>query len=145
MSDAAEMTSPPGNFAAMPPVKGGVTAYLTVEGAAKAAEFYKEALGAELAFAIPPDESGRTMHLHLYINGSSVMLADPYPEYCAGPMEKLGGFNLTLHVADTDGAFARAVAAGATAMMAPEDMFWGARYAQVRDPFGVVWAFNQQR
>ena len=29
--------------------------------------------------------------------------------------------------------------------MPPEDMFWGARYAQVRDPFGVLWAFNQPR
>jgi len=22
-------------------------------------------------------------------------------------------------------------------------MFWGARYGQLRDPFGVRWAFNQ--
>lgn len=143
MSDIAETTTPTADFSAMPPVKGGVTAYLTVDGAMKAVEFYKSALGAELAFAIPPDDSGRTMHVHLYINGSSVMLADPYPEYCAGPVEKLGGFNLSLHVTDTDAAFERAVAAGASVMMPPSDMFWGARYAQVRDPFGVVWAFNQ--
>ncbi|MFG1267610.1 VOC family protein [Xanthobacter sp. DSM 14520] len=143
MSDTAETTMPTADFSAMPPVKGGVTAYLTVDGAMKAVEFYKSALGAELAFAIPPDDSGRTMHVHLYINGSSVMLADPYPEYCAGPVEKLGGFNLSLHVTDTDAAFERAVAAGASVMMPPSDMFWGARYAQVRDPFGVVWAFNQ--
>ncbi|MFG1290268.1 VOC family protein [Xanthobacter versatilis] len=143
MSDTAETTTPTADFSAMPPVKGGVTAYLTVDGAMKAVEFYKSALGAELAFAIPPDDSGRTMHVHLYINGCSVMLADPYPEYCAGPVEKLGGFNLSLHVTDTDAAFARAVAAGASVMMPPSDMFWGARYAQVRDPFGVVWAFNQ--
>lgn len=143
MSDTAETTTPTADFSAMPPVKGGVTAYLTVDGAMKAVEFYKSALGAELAFAIPPDDSGRTMHVHLYINGSSVMLADPYPEYCAGPVEKLGGFNLSLHVTDTDAAFERAGAAGASVMMPPSDMFWGARYAQVRDPFGVVWAFNQ--
>ena len=143
MSDTAETTTPTADFSAMPPVKGGVTAYLTVDGAMKAVEFYKSALGAELAFASPPDDSGRTMHVHLYINGSSVMLADPYPEYCAGPVEKLGGFNLSLHVTDTDAAFERAVAAGASVVMPPSDMFWGARYAQVRDPFGVVWAFNQ--
>ncbi len=145
MSDTAETTMPSIDPAAMPPVKGGVTAYVTVEGAMKAAEFYKQALGAELVFAIPPDASGRTMHVHLYINGSSVMLADPYPEYCSGPVEKIGGFNLSLHVGDTDAAFARAVEAGATPVMPPEDMFWGARYAQVRDPFGVLWAFNQPR
>jgi len=145
MSDTAEVTTPTADFSAMPPVKGGVTAYLTVNGAMKAVEFYKEALGAELAFAIPPDDSGRTMHVHLYINDTSVMLADPYPEYCAGPVEALGGFNLSVHVKDTDAAFERAVAAGASVMMPPSDMFWGARYAQVRDPFGVVWAFNQPK
>jgi uncharacterized glyoxalase superfamily protein PhnB len=25
------------------------------------------------------------------------------------------------------------------------DMFWGDRYGQVRDPFGVIWAFNQSK
>ena len=26
---------------------------------------------------------------------------------------------------------------------APEDMFWGDRYGQLKDPFGVTWAMNQ--
>jgi len=25
--------------------------------------------------------------------------------------------------------------------MQPQDMFWGDRYAQCKDPFGVTWAF----
>jgi len=25
-----------------------------------------------------------------------------------------------------------------------QDMFWGARYGQFRDPFGHVWGINQQ-
>src|SRR5690606_33828781 len=54
------------------PVKGGVVAYLQVDGAMKAAEFYKRAFGAEIVGAHPPDEQGRTMHVHLYINGSSL-------------------------------------------------------------------------
>lgn len=143
MADAAETMEgfDPKTVAAE--VKGGLIAYLNVDGAMKAADFYREAFGAQIAAAMPPDASGRTMHVHLYVNGSSLMMSDPYPEYCAGPMEKLGGFNLTLQVKDTDAAFAKAVAAGATAMMAPDNTFWGARYAQVRDPFGVVWAFNQ--
>ncbi|MGO4842175.1 VOC family protein, partial [Rhizobiaceae sp. 2RAB30] len=36
----------------------------------------------------------------------------------------------------------RAVAAGAVATMPADDMFWGARYGKIRDPFGHVWAFN---
>ena len=121
--------------------KGGVVAYLTVEGALKASAFYQAAFGGEQAGLYPPDETGRTMHVHLYINGSSVMLSDAYPEHGCG-YEKAQGFNLALMVADVDAAFQRAVEAGAVAVMAPTDMFWGDRYAQIRDPFGVLWAFN---
>lgn len=142
MAEAAEKT---GNFdpkSLAAEVKGGITPYLTIQGATKAVEFYKKAFGAEVAAAMPPDDTGRTMHIHLYINGGSLMMADPYPEHCGGRTETPGGFNLTLQVEDVDGTFARAVEAGATATMPPADMFWGARYAQVRDPFGVTWAFN---
>jgi PhnB protein len=127
-----------------PPVKGGVVPYLTVDGATKAAEFWARAFGAEIAMAMPPDEKGRSMHVHVYVNGSSIMLSDPFPEQgCT--MEKLGGFNLMIMVEDCDAAFQRAVDAGATPVMPPADMFWGDRYAQVRDPFGVLWAINQHR
>jgi PhnB protein len=33
------------------------------------------------------------------------------------------------------------VDAGCTANMKPEDMFWGDRYAQAKDPFGILWGF----
>jgi len=123
------------------PVKGGVVAYLTVDGALKAAEFYQRAFGAELAVAHPPDDKGRTMHVHLYVNGSSVMLSDPFPEH-GHPHVASQGFNLTLMVSDIDARFKRAIDAGATEVMPPTDMFWGDRYAQLRDPFGVLWAMN---
>ena len=45
-----------------------------------------------------------------------------------------------LYVKDVDAVYARAVAAGATGVMPPMDMFWGDRYCQVEDPFGHVWA-----
>src|SRR5205085_3320748 len=65
---------------AQPQVKGGVVPYLTVDGAVKASEFYKKAFAAEVAHVVPPDEKGRTMHVHVYINGSSLMMSDAYPE-----------------------------------------------------------------
>ena len=125
------------------PVKGGVVTYLSLDGAIKASEFYQKAFGAEIAGMLPPDEQGRTCHLHLYINGSSVMLADPFPEHGCG-FEKPQGFNLTLMVNDIESAFARAVEAGAEVVMPVAKMFWGDTYAQLRDPFGVTWAMNQQ-
>jgi len=128
--------------APQPEVKGGLTAYLQVDGAMKAADFYKRAFGAELAGAHPPDDKGRTMHVHLYVNGSSLMLADAYPDY-GHPLEKPQGFTMTLHVNDIDAWWKRAIDAGAMSVMPISDMFWGARYAQLRDPFGVLWALNQ--
>jgi PhnB protein len=122
------------------PVKGGVVAYLSVEGAIKASEFYKQAFAAEVAHVYPPDEKGRTMHAHLYINGSSVMLSDPYPEHGV-PFVPAAGFSLMLPVTDVDASYRRAVDSGCTGKMPPENMFWGDRYGQVKDPFGVIWAF----
>ena len=128
---------------AQPEVLGGVVVYLMVEGAGKAADFYKRAFGATEAFRYPEDESGRTMHIHLHINGSSVMLSDPYPEHgCA--FEKPQGFNCTLQVDNIDPWFERAVAAGAQVVMPVTPMFWGSRYAQLRDSFGILWAINEK-
>jgi PhnB protein len=124
------------------PVKGGVVPYLQLGGASDAAEFYGRAFGATEVFRYPVDQSGRTMHIHLHINGSSVMLSDAYPEH-GYALEKPQGFNLTLQVDDIDSWFARAVAAGAEVTMPVQEMFWGARYCQLKDRFGVHWSMNQ--
>jgi uncharacterized glyoxalase superfamily protein PhnB len=137
MNDIAE-TRPSTTTAA----KEGVIAYLQLDGAMQAAEYYQRALGAKLLFAVPVDENGRTMHVHLQINGSSVMLCDGCSE--ADHPSKPQGFNLLLDVDDIDAWWQRAVDAGADVIMPVADMFWGARYGQLRDPFGVVWALNQR-
>ncbi|WP_269716871.1 VOC family protein [Caulobacter sp. NIBR2454] len=124
-------------------VKGGVVAYLCVEGAAKAAEFYARAFGATVAAQYPPDENGRTMHIHLYVNGSSLMLSDPFPEHGA-PYQPLQGATLMLPATDIEKQFKRAIDAGAVAKMEPQKMFWGDTYGEFVDPFGVSWSMNQQ-
>ncbi|WP_188611500.1 VOC family protein [Chelatococcus reniformis] len=130
---------PEGTVAAQ--VRGGVAPYLCVEGADKAASFYKKAFGAEEAFRQPLDEQGRTMHIHLYVNGGSVMLSDPYPDH-GHPFKEHQGYSLHLQVDDIDAWFARAVEAGAEVVLPVQLMFWGDRYGQVRDPFGVMWAMG---
>lgn len=130
------------NSQAQPEVRGGLVAYLQVKGATKASEFYQRAFGATEVARHPVDEQGRTMHIHLYVNGSSLMLSDAYPEY-GHALETPQAFNLTLQVDDIDAWWARAVAAGAEVIMPVQEMFWGARYGQLRDPFGVRWSINQ--
>jgi len=138
MSAQAEQTA---KTKPAPKPLGGLVAYLQVDGALKAAEFYKRAFGAEEAFVYPPDEQGRTMHVHLYINGSSLMLCDAYPEH-GHPWEKPQGFTMQLILDDIDAWWDRAVEAGAEIVMPVEVMFWGDRYGQVRDPFGILWGMN---
>jgi uncharacterized glyoxalase superfamily protein PhnB len=45
-----------------------------------------------------------------------------------------------LQVDDADAWWKRAVEAGAEPLMPVTDMFWGDRYGQFRDPFGVRWS-----
>jgi len=118
-------------------VKEGVIAYLQLDGAMKAAEFYQRALGAKLLHALQVDDKGRTMHVHLQINGSSVMLCDGYPE-SGHPTQKPQGFHLMLDVDDIDAWWQRAADAGAEVVLPVAEVFWGASYGQLRDPFGVV-------
>ncbi|MGH6887750.1 MAG: VOC family protein [Rhizomicrobium sp.] len=125
-------------------VKGGVVAYLTIEGALKAAEFYQRAFGAEIAAVQPPDAKGRTMHVHLYLNGGSLMLNDPFPEHGC-PAQQPQGFALMLTVRSIDDWWKRAVDAGAAIVMPVQEMFWGDRYGQLRDPFGVAWALDEPK
>jgi PhnB protein len=139
---AAENADP--NIQVMPPVKGGVVPYLCVDGAIKAAAFYQRAFGAEQAALNPPDEQGRTMHVHLYINDGSVMLSDGYPEHGC-PWEKAQGYSLHLHVKGIDAWWARAITAGCEIVLPLQDMFWGDRYGQVRDPFGVLWSMGEPK
>jgi PhnB protein len=126
-----------------PKVLGGLIAYLQVDGALKAADFYAKAFGAEKVFNYPPDEQGRTMHVHLYINGSSLMLCDAYPDH-GQPHQPAQGYTMQL-LLDSDNIdtwWKRAVDAGCEVAVPLEVMFWGDRWGQLKDPFGVSWAMN---
>ena len=135
-------TTPETKTPTLPETKGGLIPYLMLDAAAASA-FYQKAFGAiEVARMPAPDNPNKIIHLHLYLNGHSLMLNDPMPEhgYPAVPHQ---GYTLTLIVDDADAWFDRAVAAGAKGVMPVQKMFWGDRYGQVDDPFGVRWAINQ--
>jgi uncharacterized glyoxalase superfamily protein PhnB len=54
------------------------------------------------------------------------------------------GVRLIFEVDDADRTVAQAVAAGAAVMIPVADMFWGARYGKLVDPYGHEWGINQQ-
>lgn len=124
-----------------PAVLGGVAPCLQLNGARRAAEFYERAFGARTVASLPADEQGRTMHVHVQINGGSVMLADPYPEH-GYPLKTPQAFTLHVQVEDPDFWWNRAVEAGAEIVTPLQLMFWGDRYGQLRDPFDVQWSIG---
>jgi PhnB protein len=117
---------------------------VSVTGARDAIDFYVRAFGAELVYAI--EAQGAVVHSELTLGGSTFTVAEAWPSFgsvAPGPDEPTHA-SFTVEVEDTDAAFARAVAAGARAVDAPEDAFHGGRTAQVRCPFGHRWFLNHQ-
>lgn len=117
-----------------------LTPYIAVDDAAKAIEFYERAFGAKERSRMPgPD--GRIAHAEVVIGDSVFMLSDPFPQATVKPPSQVGGTTagLFMYVEDVDAAYRRAVEAGATETMPPENMFWGDRFGTVTDPFGHAW------
>ena len=117
-----------------------VMPYLIVDGANEAIEFYKDVLGATERMRLDgPD--GRIGHAELQIGGSVIMLADENPGMNVEGPRSVGGTPVTIHVyiEDADGAFERAVKAGAKPLRAVEDQFYGDRSGQFEDPYGHRW------
>jgi PhnB protein len=117
-----------------------LTPQLTVDGAADAIEFYKEAFDAvELDRA--PDPSGKKVwHASLRIGNSVVFVNDAFPEMGGGAITS----SLWLYGDNVDAAFKRAIDAGAHVKMPLADMFWGDRVGSVVDRWGNQWTLAQR-
>lgn len=115
-------------------------AYLHVEDAPKAIEFYTTVLGAKEKFRLTAP-GGRIGHAELDFGCTTLMLADEFPEYGIKGPTGYGGTTVTiqLHVDDANAVIKRAVEAGATVEQEPSDQFYGERSGILRDPFGHRW------
>lgn len=115
-------------------------AYLHVKDAAKAIEFYKRAFGVTEKLRLN-DPSGRIGHAELDFGGTTLMLADEFPESGIKGPQTIGGTSVTIHVHvdNADEVIRRAVEAGAKIERAPKDEFYGERSGSFHDPFGHRW------
>jgi uncharacterized glyoxalase superfamily protein PhnB len=120
-------------------------AYLCVADAARAIEFYTTAFGAREKMRLT-EPSGRIGHVELECGGTTLMVADEFPEYgITGPREGCGTpVTLHLHVDDADATIAGALSLGATLEREPKDEFYGERSGVIRDPFGHRWSIGHQ-
>lgn len=123
-----------------------VNAYLCVDGAADALDFYRRAFGAEELYRLPmPD--GRLGHAEMRIGDTTLMLSDEWPEGgVVGPHRQEGSSTSFAITVDDVGAleamWADALAAGATVEREPADQFYGHRTGTVVDPFGHRWSLS---
>lgn len=121
-----------------------ISPHIVVQGADRAAEFYRGAFGGQEIDRIPvPD--GRFMSIRVRIGDSVLHIADEFPEMGVLAPPSIGGTPvvLALDVADAEAVFAQAVAAGAQVRQPLADMFWGDRHGQLTDPFGHRWNVSQ--
>ena len=118
---------------------GGTAIYVNDVSAALA--FYERSFGYRTRFFDPGLEYGE-----LEVPGASIvafgshktgafLMAERYARSESGRPE---GAELAFFAVDVPAAFARAIAAGATALAEPKEMPWGATVAYLRDPQGVI-------
>jgi uncharacterized glyoxalase superfamily protein PhnB len=131
----------------IPPGFHTVTPHLSIKGGAAAyIDFLKKAFNA-VEIARSPGPGGKLMHAQVKIGDSNLMFADDFsaefhlPPFAEGRLP----FHLHVYVPDADALFNQAVAAGAEVTMPIGDQFWGDRYGQLRDPFGIDWAIGSRQ
>ena len=130
---------------AVNPVPDGyrsVNAYLIVDDAARAIDFYAAAFNAKELCRLPM--GGKIGHAEIRIGDTNLMLSDEWPEMQALGPNKRGGAtaSFVIYGPDCDAAFERAVKAGAKVDRPVEDQFWGDRMGTVIDPFGHKWTLG---
>jgi PhnB protein len=136
------------------PQFGVIVPHLVVADVDEAVQFYQLAFGAVELYR-SPSPSGAGQHVHVRVCQSLLLLSTEEPaaranrfdvSHLAAP-ETLGGSTclFQLRVESVDATYERAVGAGATPVLSPSDMFWGDRYAWIRDPSGHVWSLTAVR
>ena len=123
--DTKQPNNPPQGYATVTPwIVGRDTSGLI--------EFLKAAFGAQELARIGGAQGG-IGHAEVRIGDSVVMMFDARQDWPDTPAF------LRLYLADADGAFRRALQAGAEAVTEMTELAFGDRVGRVRDPYGNIW------
>jgi uncharacterized glyoxalase superfamily protein PhnB len=115
--------------------------YLSYPDAAAALRWFA-AVGFETVRRQDGDD-GSVQHAEVRLGDAVVMVAsDDAPYTKPALVGRSTGQGIYLLVDDVDTTHARALAAGATEVLAPEGTEWGTRRASVLDPGGTEWSFG---
>ena len=110
----------------------------------------EKAFGFEISMLIEgagPEGDPATLHAEMSIGGRGrVMVGGEWADWVKSSASVAGANTANVHVhleSDVDAHCARARAAGAEIIRAPEDQFYGDRVYLARDPEGHVWSIGQ--
>lgn len=123
-----------------------LTPYLTVADADASLDFYERAFGFGRGLTMP-DSNGRTVHASMTYQGSTIVMFAPEGAMAGSTMRtpvhsgSETPINFYVYCPDVDALTAQAREAGAAVLAEPQDMFWGDRMVQLRDPDGYYWSF----
>jgi len=109
-----------------------VTPYLVVSDADAELTFLKEAFGATESVC-HRNADNKVMHAEIKIGDSLIMLGQASEQW------KALTASLFLWMENVDEVYAKALAAGATSLRAPENMEYGHRNAGAADANGITW------
>jgi PhnB protein len=117
-----------------------LTAYLVIDNAAKAIEFYQNVFGAKEIMRMP-SPNNKIGHAELRIGDSVIMLADEHPDMGFRGPTSIGGspVSLLLYCPNVDAVVDKAVSLGAKILRPVQDQFYGDRMGTLQDPFGHIW------
>ncbi|MBT8351445.1 MAG: VOC family protein [Deltaproteobacteria bacterium] len=118
---------------------------ITVKNSADALQFYAVALGAKEVFRMPTPDGG-IGHAEFKIGNTHIYMSDEAPDWhaYAMPEGEMASCLFSIITEDCDKSYEQALKAGAESLSPPQDQFWGARSAIIKDPFGYRWSFHQQ-
>jgi len=121
-----------------------VSAQLSVRRGRAAIEFYKSAFGAQEVYRVGGTDQHEAVVAQLSIEDTTFWVADESPAHLNFSPESLGGgtVRMLLTVADPDAVVRRAIAAGATEVMAAAEAH-GWRLGRIVDPFGHHWEIGR--
>ncbi|MEH7224917.1 VOC family protein [Bacillus sp. JJ1566] len=135
-------------------MKGNATPYLMFNGNAKEAlEYYKEIFDGEILDVQTYAKAGyenqdwandRLIHGKFKKNGFLIMVSDDSPDHTV-----TFGNNISLVIEfENEEEITKtynALKEKGTVLMELQDTFWGARYAKVKDQFGIIWDLNFEK
>ena len=120
-----------------------ITPYLLYEDAAAAIDWLSRAFGFEERLRLT-DEAGVVTHAELALGDGALYLGHPGPDYRSPKRLGTSAHLVHVYVDDVDAHHARAVEAGATIQLEPEDMPYGDRRYDAEDFEGQRWSFAQR-